>query len=136
MASTLLDYALIQVFHNFGAVLILALSSRGLAAVRRQQSMRWLAGLTALAWALQGITGASFGWVTWHTEHQWPDIHGLAVAALIIKVMCVMVGILSMGAGMLWGSRWSTARQLGFWTMGLALGGLALTSAAFLRWFS
>ncbi len=136
MGNTLLDYALIQVFHNFGAVLILALSSRGLVMARRQQSTRWIAGLTGLVWALQGITGALFGWVTWKTEHQWPDIHGVAVAALIIKMLCVVAGILSMGAGALWGMRWSCERQLGFWATGLGLGALALTCAAFLRWFS
>lgn len=134
--STLLTYALIQVFHNVGALLILVLSSRGLGAARRHQSLRIPAFLACLAWLAQGLTGALFGLETWHSEHQWPDIHGVAVAALLLKMICVAGGILLTGSCALWGIRWSAARQMGVWTGSLLLGMVALTAAAFLRWFS
>ncbi|NDU85238.1 MAG: hypothetical protein G3H99_01295 [Ferrovum sp.] len=134
--GTLLVYALIQVLHNFGALLIVGLSSHGLWSARRHHPSLWLAGWIALAWMVQGVTGASFGWVTYHADHHLPDIHGIAVVALMIKVACVVGGVFLMVSCARFGRQWTTARQLMVWTGSLGLGVLALCAAAFLRWFS
>ena len=87
-------------------------------------------------WALQLASGAVFGAVSWHFYGQFPDIHGIAIAALVLKVLCALVALvliaLSLYARPLHDGRRSTVT----WRLLATLGGTALTGAAFLRWFS
>ncbi len=120
-------YALIQTVHNFGAAAIVAVATHGFWTARGRAAPR-LAWLLAALWALQGLTGALFGSVTYLYDGHFPDIHGVAVHALLIKVACVTLGfILAVHAARtnrpIWGTSW-------------LLGVTALGSAAFLRWFS
>lgn len=144
-----LIYALIQVFHNEGAGAIVALGAYGTWMVGNRAAPRLALALTLL-WGLQGCTGALFGVVTFLYDHHLPDIHGIAVKALILKMLCVICGFSlafrarklaqvqvagvtgnQPGAG-------SGLRQQGrlLWPVSLALGMISLGSAAFLRWFS
>lgn len=134
-----LIYALNQVIHNFGAASIIGFASYGLIRQKSQQVMehsRSLWFLLGIAWAIQGTSGAIFGATTLHFNGQLPDIHGVAVIALIIKIICVIVGfILSMFV--LWLHK-KTVRPIPriTWLASLLLGATALSAAAFLRWFS
>lgn len=129
-----LIYALIQVVHNFGATAIIGLSAYGIGHVRG--SPRWIALFTAVAWALQALSGALFGMVTYHYYGHLPDIHGVAVAALLIKMICALLGFALAASYAKWGSGWSASKCCFTWVSSLALGSVALSSAAFLRWFS
>ena len=122
-----LIYALIQVAHNFGATAIVALAGYSAWGVSgRPQRRRAL--LLAALWALQAFSGALFGAVTYFYDHQLPDIHGVAVDALVIKMGCAVLGIsLALHAA-------KTGRPL--WGLSFLLGLTALSAAAFLRWFS
>ncbi|MBW8072382.1 MAG: hypothetical protein GJU77_01685 [Ferrovum sp.] len=134
--GTLLEYALIQVFHNFGALLVVGLSGYGFQVALRHQTPRTLALFVMLAWLAQGLTGATFGWVTYRSDHRLPDIHGIALGALMIKISCVCGGVGLMAAFLRWGTSWSASRRMAIWTGSTVLACLALTAAAFLRWFS
>ncbi len=119
-----LSYALIQLLHNFGAAGILGLAGFGLWSGRAPRSTRGLLGL----WLLQGGSGAAFGLVTYHFEHALPDIHGVAVAALGLKVTCVLLGLTL--------ALRPPSRGWLLWGGSGILGATALGAAAFLRWYS
>jgi hypothetical protein len=129
-----LAYALIQVVHNFGAAAVVGLSVSGLW-LRERPIARRLVLLLAVAWAVQAVTGALFGATSYHFYGHFPDIHGIAVDALFIKVGCAVAGFLLAGFACLW---WECAQRHAFpiWLMLCLLASVALSSAAFLRWFS
>jgi hypothetical protein len=132
-----LAYALIQVIHNFGAVTVVGTAASALWLVRGNAAVQHrLALLTAMVWAVQGATGALFGITTFYFEGHLPDIHGIAVAALLIKIGCASAGFVLAIAYVKWNSGWAVAKQLHAWRALLTLGAVALGSAAFLRWFS
>ncbi len=122
-----LIYALIQVAHNFGATAIVGLAAYSAWGVSgRPQRRRSL--LLAALWALQALSGALFGAVTYLYDHQLPDIHGVAVDALVIKMGCAVLGFfLALHAA-------KTGHPL--WGLSFLLGLTALSAAGFLRWFS
>ena len=114
-------YALAQVIHNFGAATVVGSAASALWLVRGNAVSRHrLAILAAVAWAAQAASGALFGATTYYFENHLPDIHGVAIDALLIKIVCAVAGfILAL-----------------VWRAMLAAGVVALASAAFLRWFS
>ena len=130
-----LIYALIQVFHNYGAASIVGLAIYGLVATRGGPRPG-LGLVLAMAWAIQGISGASFGLATYYFHHQLPDIYGVAIAALLIKIACVVLGFLIAASYVIWSKRLSLAAGHFIWIGLTALGVIALNAAAFLRWFS
>lgn len=130
-----LIYALIQVIHNFGAAAIVGIGAYETWLVRGGPKRR-LASLMAIIWALQASSGALFGVVTYHYDHHLPDIHGVAVDALLIKVICAILGFVLAISYAKWGSGWSPQKCRFIWGASFALGAAALSSAAFLRWFS
>jgi hypothetical protein len=132
-----LAYALVQLVHNFGAVAVVggAVGARWLArdAPATQRKLGWL---VLGGWLAQAASGAGFGAVSYHFYGQFPDIHAIARAALLIKMACAAGGI-PLAAGYLRrAADWLPARRDTVWTMLLALGVTALASAAFLRWFA
>ena len=132
-----LTYALIQVIHNFGAVTVLGTAASALWLVRGDTAVQHRLGLlTALVWAVQIASGMLFGISTFYFEGHLPDIHGIAIDALFIKIACALAGFVLAVAYVKWNSEWTGARQLLVWCALLMLGALALGSAAFLRWFS
>jgi hypothetical protein len=132
-----LIYALIQVLHNLGAATVVATSASALWLVRGNATVqRPLASLLAVAWAIQAATGALFGITTYIFESHLPDIHGIAVDALAIKVICALSGFVLAVFHARQNPGLSRDNQLLVWRVSLVLGLAALGSAAFLRWFS
>lgn len=132
-----LGYAAIQVVHNFGAVAVVGSAAcalwRGpqLAAMRKPLSWIMLAG-----WAAQAASGAAFGLVSWLYYGRFPDIHGIAVAALLIKMGCAAAGFALVAAYIYRGAGWGQRAQQATWRALATLAAAALTAAAVLRWFS
>lgn len=132
-----LAYALIQVIHNFGAVTVVGTAASAMWMVRSNAAVQHrLALLTAAAWAVQAASGVLFGVSTFYYEGHLPDIHGIAVDALLIKIVCAAIGFVLAVAYVKWNSGWTVTKQVFAWRALLTLGAIALTSAAFLRWFS
>ena len=132
-----LSYAAIQVVHNFGAVAVVGSAvcalwpGLGLAGMRRPLAWAMLFG-----WAAQAASGAAFGGVSWLYYGRFPDIHGIAVAALLIKIACAAAGFMLAAAYLYRGAGWRERAQQATWRTLAALAATALTAAAFLRWFS
>jgi hypothetical protein len=132
-----LIYALIQVIHNFGAATVVGTATAAIWLAHGNAGVRHrLSFLVALAWAIQAASGLMFGATTYYFEKHLPDIHGVAVDALLVKIACAAAGFI-LAIAFIWRGRdWSAKKQLLAWRMLLALGAIALASAAFLRWFS
>lgn len=130
-----LAYTLVQVVHNSGAV---AAVGGSLAAVRFRDAgtRRGLAWLVLAGLATQAASGAAFGAVSYFFYHHFPDIAGIAVAALTIKVVCVAIGFLLMAIYLLRANDWTPGKMNALWAVLSVLTVTALFAAAFLRWFS
>lgn len=132
-----LSYAAIQVVHNFGAVAVVGSAvfalwpGQGLGGMRKP-----LAWIMLMGWGAQAASGGAFGGVSWLYYGRFPDIHGIAVAALRIKMACAAAGFVLVAVYLYRGIGWSERAQLGTWRALATLAVAALTAAAFLRWFS
>lgn len=130
-------YALIQVLHNFGAVTVVGAPASALWLVRGSVAVQHrLAVLTVVAWVTQAVTGVLFGVSTFYFESHLPDIHGIAVGALLIKMACASSGFIVSFVYVKHDTVWIATRRLFAWRASMILGMAALSSAAFLRWFS
>lgn len=132
-----LAYALTQVAHNFGAVAVVGGAFfGGRSSTAPSAQLRGIAWLVLAGWLVQAASGAGFGAVSFAYYGQFPDIHGIAVAALSIKAACAALGIV-LAVAMLRGLRARPDRgRRTLWAGQILLGVTALTAAAFLRWFS
>lgn len=132
-----LSYAVIQVVHNFGAAAIVGGAVFALfpatQSVLIQRSLAWL---VISGWTIQGLSGMVFGAASFYFYGKLPDIHGIATAALIIKVICAAIGFSTAALYLLYGQNWSVEKRRTAWVLLIALGVIALTAAAFLRWLS
>lgn len=132
-----LAYALTQVVHNFGAVVVVGGAIVGRwPLVATPPAQRRLVWLILTGWLLQAASGLGFGAISYANYGQFPDIHGIAIAALYIKMACAVAGILLSITYLRRRGGWSAQRQTAAWTGLFLLGVVALTAAAFLRWFS
>lgn len=130
-------YALIQAIHNLGAVTVVGTAASALWLVRGNAAVQHrLALLAAIVWAVQAVTGVLFGITTYLFEGSLPDIHGIAVDALLVKIFCALVGFIFAVIYVKLNAGWATNKRLLSWRVLLSLGIVALVSAAFLRWFS
>ncbi len=134
-ATQNLTYAIVQVAHNFGAVAVLG-GSLAATKFRAVETRKWLAWITLAGWGTQAVSGAAFGAVSYYYYHQFPDISGIAVVALAIKMTCVAIGFLLLATYLFWGANWTIGKMNAVWITSSALAVTALSSAAFLRWFS
>lgn len=134
-AAQNLSYSAIQVIHNLGAVAVVGGS---LAALRlgEKAARRKLAYLVLGGWFTQAASGATFGMVSYHYYHQLPDISGIAIYALGIKMTCVTLGILLLAAYLWRGGSLTEQGGDRVWLSSSALAITAISAAAFLRWFS
>jgi hypothetical protein len=131
-----LGYALTQVVHNFGAAAVLGGSLAALWRPLQWESERKLGWLVCIGWATQIASGSIFGAISFHYYGRFPDISGVAVMALILKVICASGGFF-LAALYLWrAAAWPAARRHRIWLTMSGLSATALTAAAFLRWFS
>ncbi len=133
-----LGYALTQVVHNLGAVSVTggAAAARGLKLAEPQAAQRALAALVLGGWAAQAASGVSFGVISYLGYGHLPDIHGIAVGALVLKVACAAAGFSLAVLYLARETGWPDPRRQHAWTAQLALALSALAAAAFLRWFS
>lgn len=130
-----LAYALVQVVHNFGAVAVLGGAACALGRAARPEALRRLAWLIFAGWSAQIVSGGLFGLTSLHYYGETPDLSRVAMTALVVKVAAAVLGWLLAAVYLMrrrqtWGSTRKTFRALA------ALAAVALTAAAFLRWFS
>ncbi|MCW8827993.1 MAG: hypothetical protein OQK94_02935 [Gammaproteobacteria bacterium] len=132
-----LAYALVQVVHNFGAAAIVGGALVGRWPLQHHPGQRRaLAWLVLFAWMIQGMSGAGFGAVSYFYYGQFPDISGVAVVALVLKMASTVCGVLLAASCLCCCNAWPVSRQNLLWNALVLLGVLALTAAAFLRWYS
>lgn len=131
-----LAYAAAQVVHNFGAVAVVGGALCALWLRPEAGAERRLAGLVLAGWLAQAASGAMFGAVSLHYYGSLPDIQGVAVLALRVKVLAAVAGVLLAAAFLRRAAHWSDASRRRSWAASSALAVVALTAAAFLRWFS
>ncbi len=132
-----LIYALVQVAHNFGAAAVVGGALFALWPARQPAEIqRKLAWLVLFGWTVQGVSGGTFGAASYLFYGQFPDIHGIAIAALLIKIGCAIAGFLLTAAYLRKGASWNEDERSRTWRSTFSLGATALGAAAFLRWFS
>ena len=134
-AAQNLCYSAIQVVHNFGAVATVG-GSVIATRLRDNVTRRRLAHLVLIGWVTQAVSGATFGMVTYHYYRQLPDISGIAVDALVVKMACVSLGILLLMTYLWQNHRWTEHGKSKAWVYSSFLAITAISAAAFLRWFS
>lgn len=128
-----LAYAITQIVHNFGAVTVVGGAVFALV-WRETEVQRRLAWMVLAGWLVQAVSGATFGAISYYYYAKFPDIHGIAVVALIVKVVCAALGA-TLAGWQLIAQHTQTSRRYS-WIVLCCLGVLALSSAAVLRWFS
>ncbi|MCK9201544.1 MAG: hypothetical protein WA056_10225 [Gallionella sp.] len=136
-----LAYSAVQAVHNFGAVATVGGSIAAmLAAPEARRKFAWLA---LAGWTTQAVSGPALGLVSYYFDHRFPDIAGIAIAALTIKIICVALGFTLVAAYLCPCERYLPScayclerfRRL-VWPTSTTLAVTALTAAAFLRWFA
>lgn len=132
-----LAYALAQVLHNFGAVMVtggaaFALWAREISIARESR----LARAVALGWVVQIASGAGFGAVSYYYYARLPEIHGVAIIALGTKMACAAAGLALSLLVVVRQAKWTEGRRRLSWGWLTGLAVTALAAAAFLRWFS
>lgn len=137
MGSENLAYALTQVVHNFGAAAVVGGAVFVLWPSPRLEYARAFAWLILLGWSAQIVSGALFGVVSLYYYGETPDLSRIATAALAIKVMAALAGVWLAARCLRRSGSWDRHAELRRAFRRLAaLGVVALTAAAFLRWFS
>jgi len=130
-----LSYSIVQVAHNFGAVAVVG-GSLSAVMFRAVETRKLLAWLVFAGWGTQAFSGATFGAVSYYFYHQFPDISGVALDALIVKIVCVAIGFLLLATYLFGSSNWTIGRMNSVWVTSSMLAITALSAAAVLRWFS
>jgi len=138
MLAENLSYALVQVVHNFGAAAVVGVPLIALASGRTdpRDGGRRLLWVVLLAWGLQALSGAAFGTVSYAFYGKLPDISRVATIALGLKVGCALLGFGLAARRLRARVVPDAARERRRWGTLFAVGAVALTAAAFLRWFS
>ena len=136
MGSENLAYALIQVVHNFGAAAVLGGALFALWPTSRLEYGRRFGWLILCAWGAQIASGGLFGLTSLHFYGETPDLSHIAMTALAVKVAAAITGFMLAAVYLIRGKTWTrTGVRRAFQSLA-GLGALALTAAAFLRWFS
>jgi hypothetical protein len=132
-----LNYALVQLVHNFGAAAVVGLPILALyPATQAGAVQRRFAWLVGLGWAVQAASGTGFSVVSYYYYEKLPDLHGVAFAALLIKILCAAGGFWIAALYVRRATGWTDERRLAAWKLLASLGVTALAAAAFLRWFA
>jgi len=130
-------YALVQVMHNFGAVAVVGGPA---AAWLRSSDNRSVpaafAWLTIVGWAMQVTSGVGFGITTYFSRGELPEIAGVALLALYVKVGCALGGLLLAAYFLKASAEGREHAHQWIWPSLFFAGAVALSGAAFLRWFS
>lgn len=137
MALQDLGYAVVQVAHNFGAVAVVGGAAFMLyMAPQPAPLQRKLAWLVGSGWGAQVLSGMAFGAISHYYYGKFPDIHGIAIVALIVKMLCAVSGLSMVALYLRYADGWAERQRHIAWQILFSLGAIALTAAAFLRWFS
>lgn len=132
-----LGYAVTQVAHNFGAAAVVGGAAFMLYMAPQpaplQRKFAWLVGI---GWGTQALSGMAFGAISHYYYGAFPDIHGIAIAALVVKMLCAVSGLSMVALYLRYAEGWAERQCHIVWQILFALGATALTAAAFLRWFS
>jgi hypothetical protein len=88
-----------------------------------------------LAYALTQVLH-NFGAASYYHYGRLPEIHGVALAALAIKMTCAVAGPALAVIPRSRGERSNGARRRASWVALAVPAATALAAAAFLRWFS
>lgn len=132
-----LDYAIVQLVHNFGAAAVVGVAVFALyPAAQAAPVQRNFARLVGLGWAAQVLSGIGFGAVSYYFYEQLPDLHGVAFTALLIKILCAAGSLGIVAIYLRQAADWTEGRRRAAWKLLIALGVTALAAAAFLRWFA
>lgn len=132
-----LSYALTQSIHNFGAAAVVGGAFFALKSKPDQIQLRnRMAWLVLIAWGAQVASGVIFGGVSFYFYGEFPDLHAVAVGALVIKVFCAVSGFALAALYLRGAQQWGEKGRHRTWHALTGLGATALTAAAFLRWFS
>jgi hypothetical protein len=133
---TELVYALVQAVHNLGAVAVVASPAVALGFRGHGVGLeRRLAWTLLLAWGLQAATGAGFAAASYGLKGQLPEVTGVALYSLAVKLFATAAGF-ALAAMLLWVRRLSSPRsRAAAWSVCLGLAVAALLAAAPLRWY-
>jgi hypothetical protein len=132
-----LNYAIVQLAHNFGAAAVVGFAILALyPAAQPVTVQRRFAFFVGLGWAVQVVSGVGFGAVSYYYYEKFPDLSGVAFAALLIKIFCAVGGLAIAVLLARRAAGWTGARRRTAWKLLGALGVTALAAAAFLRWFA
>lgn len=129
-------YTLLQIVHNFGAAMVVGSPAVGYWLGRGDTSIqRRLAWLTVVGAVVQIGSGIGFGLASQFIKGQLPEIEGVALVALLVKLFCVAAIVFLMLRYVITTASGEMPRQRRIWLVTLILGGVALAAAAFLRWY-
>lgn len=132
-----LGYAIVQVAHNFGAAAVVGGAAFMLYMAPQpaplQRKFAWLVGF---GWGTQVLSGMVFGAISHYYYGKFPDIHDIAIVALVIKILCAASGLATVALYLRYADGWADRQRRVAWQILFVLGATALASAAFLRWFS
>lgn len=131
-----LAYALTQWVHNFGAVAVVGGALFALWPDTHLERARTFARLILVGWVLQIASGVGFGLTSLYYYGETPDLSTIATFALAVKVVSALAGAALAAAYLARSAGWSADAHVRTFQSLTALGAIALTAAAFLRWFS
>jgi hypothetical protein len=77
----------------------------------------------------------AFWAISYYYYGKFPDIHSIAVAALVVKMLCVVSGLYMVALHLRYADGWAQATPHRMANT-VCAGCNVLTAAAFLRWFS
>lgn len=127
-------YAIIQIAHNFGASIVIGGSffSYWLPNLTRKK----LAWAVLIGWLIQGLSGAGFGVTSYVFHGHLPEIHGIAMISLFIKIICTVIGLILSMSVIFKRETWVEKNRNLIWGSMFTAAATALFAAAILRWFS
>lgn len=131
-----LAYSGVQLAHNFGAVAVVGSSAAATWLVFDITSQRRLARLMTLGWIVQAASGAGFGATSYYFYGKFPDIKGIAIAALVVKILSAITGLFLTLRYLATSSAWDEVLRHAHWRLLFWLAAIPLAAAAVLRWFS
>jgi hypothetical protein len=133
---TELVYTLVQALHNLGAVAVVASPAVALGLRDRSAALdRRLAWVLLSAWGLQAASGAGFAAASYGLKGALPEVTGVALTALVIKLTATAGGF-ALAASLLRVRRLAAPRPRAVaWAVCLGLAVAALLAAAPLRWY-
>lgn len=124
-------YALVQVAHNLGAMAVVGSPAAAWLWAREQRVVpNVLAWLTISGWMVQALSGVGFGLTSYLSRGELPEVTGVALIALYLKIGCAIAGFALTVFYLL-----AQQPRRVIWPALFTLGIAALCGAAFLRWF-